>query len=301
MGLFDFFKKKKNVKEEQVVAINEKLKEILESLARNEILIKMDELGEVVNPWSSKVGGRPFLPKSFVWPTFTYYGDGVTRPLSFICQINLEELKEYDKDNLLPKKGMLYFFYECESLTWGFDSQDKEATRVFYFADTTDFVELELPVELEEHNRIPEIAISFENRMAYPSYEEFHIYNDSEYDFEEYDAVLENLGVDLEEEEVSKLLGYANIIQDEMLTECERISRDLYCGDSESYQNTPEALEKEIEQCAKEWVLLFQIDTITKDDFEMMFGDCGKLYVYIKKTDLENGNFNNISFAVQCY
>jgi hypothetical protein len=104
MGLFDFFKKKKNVKEEQVVAINEKLKEILESLARNEILIKMDELGEVVNPWSSKVGGRPFLPKSFVWPTFTYYGDGVKRPLSFICQINLEELKEYDKDNLLPKK-----------------------------------------------------------------------------------------------------------------------------------------------------------------------------------------------------
>lgn len=31
-------------------------------------------------------------------------------PLSFIAQFNMEELREFDLDNMLPKKGILYFF-----------------------------------------------------------------------------------------------------------------------------------------------------------------------------------------------
>lgn len=297
MGLFDLFKKKKK----QEIKINETLKETILSLQRNEIKININEYEKVKSASSSKIGGKPYLPKEFSWPTFTSYEDNITRPLSFICQINLKDLEQYDIDQQLPKNGMLYFFFECESLFWGFDPKDNGAAKVFYYEDITNFEEIDLPINLEKHNIIPEISISFENRPSYPQYEEFYYHTKLESDFEEYDLILENLGIDLDEEEINKLLGYANIIQDEMLTECERVSRGLSCGDKIHYENTPQSVIDDINNKATQWILLFQIGTITKDDFEMMFGDCGRLYIYIKKEDLINKNFNNIQFVVQCF
>lgn len=299
MGLFDFFRKKKVLKEEKVKVINEELKKAISSLCKNEILININEFDDVLSPKSSKIGGKPYLPKSFIWPTYKSYDDNITRPLSFICQINLEELNKYDIDSLLPKKGMLYLFYECESMTWGFDPKDLGATKVFYYENIDDFRELELPKEIESHNIFPEILIEFEARKSYPSTDEFEFYNSLEYDYEEYDDALIDLGVELDLEN-SKMLGYAEFIQNEALTQCERMSRGLYCGDHESYANTPLELQQEINTAATNWILLFQMGTISKADFEWMFGDCGYLYVYIKKSDLEEKNFDNIQFVLQC-
>lgn len=98
-----------------------------------------------------------------------------------------------------------------------------------------------------------------------------------------------------------KVLGYADIIQGEMLSECERVSRGVYCGKPESYQNIPEDEAADITNKAKEWSLLLQLGTIVKDDFKWMSGDCGMLYYYIKKEDLAEKRFDNIWFSVQCY
>ena len=109
------------------------------------------------------------------------------------------------------------------------------------------------------------------------------------------------MGVSIDEDpEEHKLLGYADIIQNEMLTECERTSRGLYCGDPESYRNTPKDVEADIAKHAADWVLLLQLSTITKGDFEWMFGDCGMLYFYIRKEDLAAMRFDKASFSVQC-
>lgn len=300
MSFFNIFKKKKK-EEVQEIKINESLKKVIESLKRNEIRINIDTHKSVKNKWSSKIGGKPYLPKTFSWPTFTSYEDNITRPLSFFCQINLKDLEKYDTEDLLPKKGMLYFFYECESGFWGFDPKDNCAARVYYFDDLTDFEEIDIPTSLEKHNITPEIFISFKNKVAYPQYEEFFIHTKLESDFEEYDLILENLGIDLDEEDVNKLLGFANIIQNEMLTECESVKRGISLGDAKDYQNTSELIKKDIMDKANQWILLLQIGTISKGSFEMMFGDCGYLYFYIKKEDLINKNFNNIQFIVQCY
>lgn len=290
MSFFNIFKKFKG---------NGALKSAIEKLCKNEIVINMENT-KVNNPSSSKVGGKPYLPSDFEWPVFTDKEDNKTHSLSFLCQINLEEVIPYDKDNVLPKNGMLYFFYECESSRWGFDADDKGAAKVFYYENLDGFISLDIPSDITDEFKIPELAISFNSRNSYPMYEEFDLYNKLEPDFEDYDELLEKLGVDLDEEEVNKLLGYANIIQNEILTECERVNRGLYCGDSESYQNTPEDVEEDIEKHASDWTLLFQLGTIATDDFEWMFGDCGMIYFYIKKTDLENKNFDNIHFSVQC-
>ena len=125
-------------------------------------------------------------------------------------------------------------------------------------------------------------------------------------DFEEYYRALRALGIDKEEDsdediEEHKLLGYADVIQNEMLTECERTHRGLYSGDPESYRDTPEDEEADIAEHAKDWMLLLQLSSIETDDFEFMFGDCGMLYFYIKREDLAAMRFDRIEFSVQCY
>ena len=59
----------------------------------------------------SKIGGKPHLPKNFEWPYFegvNFDNEIKSRPLSFIAQINLEEIKKYDKDNILPNSGISF-------------------------------------------------------------------------------------------------------------------------------------------------------------------------------------------------
>ena len=95
------------------------MSEILASLKKNEIIIstEFNTDSEIVN--KSKIGGKPYLPKDFIWPYYQEF------PLSFLAQINLEEVNSLDKDRLLPSTGMLYFFYELETEEWGYHPESK--------------------------------------------------------------------------------------------------------------------------------------------------------------------------------
>lgn len=288
MPIFDIFKKKKDLSG---------LKSLVASLGKNEIVMEVDEDAESIAPNTSKLGGMPYLPRDFSWPRFS--DEGETHPLSFLCQINLADVKKHDRDGLLPEEGMLYFFYDCEAFRWGFDPEDKGCARVFYYENTDGFAPMAWPAGIEEDHIVPEMALTFTPKMSYPQFEELEIYRDVEYDFEDHDTVLEELGVDLDAEE-HKMLGYAHIIQNEMLSECERVSRGLYCGDPESYKNTPEDEEAAIRRNAKDWTLLLQLSTLERGDWELMWGDCGMLYFYIKKQDLAQRRFENAWFSLQC-
>lgn len=319
MSFFDFFKKKKAdnsladtfdiIDRKNTVAVpSSKTKEkkcidVLKALSRNSIVMMPKQKGTVEHPSDSKIGGKPYLPADFTWPTYTDKEDNVTRPLSFFCQIKLSEIKPYDKEGLLPERGHLYFFYECESMRWGFDPEDKGAARVFYY-DTTDVIGIapfDIPEDINEEYVIPEMPLKFKCEKSYPDLEELEYYGVDDGMCDDYDDALEKLGVDFDEDDGEhKLLGYANVIQGEMLTEAERVSRALYCGDPESYNNTPKDVEEDITRHAADWMLLCQLSTVEKGDFEFMFGDCGMLYFYIKKQDLKNMNFDNVHFSVQC-
>ena len=291
MSIFDIFKKQNNqLKTENSCLTKNKDSEVkaeIFGLMKYGLVMEEDNQVKRLNPDACKIGGQPFLPVDFIWPTYTDKKDNVTRPLSFFCQLNFSELSPLDKEKQFPTQGMLSFFYECESSCWGFDPEDKGAARVFYFEDTTNFVEFDIPEDLNEDYVIPEIAVRFKIIKSYPMFEEFEVYSDKECKWKEYDDILEDLGVNTKEDfERHKVLGYADIIQGEMLSECERTSRGVYCGDPESYQNIPKDVAADITNKAKEWSLLLQLGTIVKDDFKWMFGDCGMLYYYIKKEDL---------------
>ena len=71
----------------------------------------------------SKWWGDPDMPENMQYPTIEVTEDGETfdYPLTFVCQINCEDIAALDPDNKLPHEGMLYFFAALDK--WiGYDS-----------------------------------------------------------------------------------------------------------------------------------------------------------------------------------
>ena len=285
----------------------ELLTKILSEVKKDEITIftEPNEDNEILN--KSKIGGKPYLPKDFVWP---YYQE---LPLSFLAQINLEEVKALDKDNLLPDKGMLYFFYELETEEWGFKPENKGCSKVLYFEDTSNFELIDFPEDMEDYNIVPEFKVNFKSNISYPSYENFEKLNENnvlleKYEtLEDYDELNDNFFdnyYDFYEEYMdgleshTKLLGYPDVVQNSMEEECVEVTRDF---DMEAIKASPKKYKEEIKKAAENWILLFQMDTVETDDYELMFGDSGHIYFWIKKEDLKNKNFDNIWLILQCY
>ena len=106
------------------------MSEMLDSLKKNEIDISTEFNNNSEITGKSKIGGRPYLPEDFIWPYYQGF------PLSFLAQINLEEVNSFDKDKLLPNAGMLYFFYEPETEERGYNLQSKGCAKVFYYEDS---------------------------------------------------------------------------------------------------------------------------------------------------------------------
>lgn len=60
----------------------------------------------------SKWWGEPDMPETLAYPEalVTEDGDSWQDPLTFVCQIRLEDIAALDPEGLLPHEGMLYFF-----------------------------------------------------------------------------------------------------------------------------------------------------------------------------------------------
>lgn len=275
-------------------------------ILKNAIRLKLNPIEENLLPIGmSKVGGKPDLPFNQKWPTetnieivqekkFFFLNKNsekeITRHLSFLAQINLSEVKNYDLENLLPKNGILYFFYTSEQNAWGFDYSDKNKFQVIYYdGDTNNLKRTDYPENLEEHGKFENCQLKFESEISLPSCDN-EIYE--KLNEKEMDLVFEEI---LNEDSINKLLGHADIIQHEMELECELVTNGLYCGDASGY-NDPRA--KELEKSSKDWQLLFQIDS--NDEAEMMWGDCGRVYFWIKKEDLKYNRFENCWLILQC-
>lgn len=275
------------------------LETILKSMEKNAVELCFGE--GAAAPGKSRFGGRPDLPADFSWPTFytATYDDSEkkARPLSFLLQIDCKEAAPYDRDGLLPKDGTLYFFYELASMRWGYDPGDQGCARVCYVKEGVPLEQTPFPEELEEDYKLPEMPVSFQKRRDFPSWEELSARTGMREGWEEYDDIRERLGFP-QQDNSSKLLGYADTIQGNMQEECELVSRGHYLGSGWPKMN--EKRRQELAAAAAEWVLLFQLDTVTQGDFELMFGDCGRIYFYIRRRDLAAGKFDQVWLILQC-
>ena len=271
----------------------------LMAAAGSEIRIAYNK--ENVSATGSKTGGRPAVPDGFVWPEYEGVTLGeteaVSRPLAFLCQINMKNVAPLDEKGLLPESGILSFFYELETMTWGFDPKDKGSARVYYFPDETVLTAAELPDGLEEYSRLPELAMTFEKHISIPDISSF----DDDTDWDDYNECAEEIGCGCDDYgDRTKLLGYPDVIQNPMEEECEAVSRGVYMGDGKSYKALSESEKADIAEKAKDWIMLFEMGTVEDGDYELMFGDGGHIYFWIRKDDLRERNFNNIWLILQC-
>lgn len=271
-----------------------KTKKILQDILKNAIEFTVTGSDEASAPGASAIGGRPRMPEGFRWPL---YDDG--HPLSFLAQFDLKEIAPYDTENRLPHTGSLSFFYDMKSVRWGFDPADGNYARVYYHdVPPEQRIPTEIPEALEPEYRIPPKRLSFRAVPSLPAFEEFdELYPDTSMDFEDYGKIVEKgFGIDTEREtdEIFKLLGYADVIQDSMLRECETVSSGIYAG---GLVELTDAQAADIARKSHDWVLLCQFGTLSE---ECMFGDCGCLYFYIRKQDLADRRFHRIHCILQC-
>jgi len=276
----------------------------LQTMQKSSVRIEYDVRENAEAPaGASKIGGKPDLPPGFEW--FYDQGkslDGISenRPLSFLAQINCEEASRYDQESLLPSKGMLYFFYEFATMTWGFDPKDKGSARVYYFqGDPSTLRRTDVPSDLPEEYQIPEMAVSFSSAAELPDFDEFiELCEGFRYQQRDgYDQAKSQIIPASGEGAISKLLGYANLIQNGMLLECELASSGVYVGGPEGFANVSARQREE----SKKWQLLFQLDSIQTERYELHWGDGGRIYFYIRMDDLKALNFEDCWLILQCY
>lgn len=285
---------------------NMNIKEKLESMAKNSIELKIQD-NEVYELGATRFGGQPDVPSDFIWPT--YMGESYDhvvkeRPLSFLAQFNCADFAKYDTEHLLPDHGLLSFFYELDSMCWGFDPKDKGCARVYWFEDISALSAAEFPADMEEDFIMPMVKIALSQKPSYPSWQDFTEAFPDDDDDEAFNIAWEELMGEDEDDlpDRSQLLGWADVIQNSMFEECDIASKGYYLGNPEGWRKIPKDIRQEAEQTAKDrWMLLLQLDTVECDDFELMFGDCGHIYFYITKEDLKARRFDNIWLILQCF
>lgn len=242
----------------------------------------------------SKLGGQPHVPSDFEWPGYK------DEPLSFIAQINLSQLPLFAERERLPGGGLLSFFYNDS--VWGFDPKDRGGFRVYHFdGDVGNLIRVAPPsippkkvlFGLLTHERkvreFKACALDCAPMLTLP--DDFDTVGLPEELSDPYYELLESLGGH------HRLLGHSEPIQGEMELECELVNNGFYCGDSRAFRD---ARAKELENVCHHWRLLLQVDSETENS-DMMWGDAGRLYYWIKEEDLSQGRFEECWLISQCF
>lgn len=281
----------------------EEIKKELLDTARNSVSLEFEESGEY-KKGGTRFGGTPDVPKNFVWPHFecsTFEDEEVKlRPLSFIAQFNLEELSEFDTENLLPKHGLLSFFHKTDAQNYGYKSEDMPCLKVFYFEDISALGLAKAPEDLSAECIFKQAKITATSKKTYMHNEDYSDYKNASFEeLKEIWAAEER--IDGAEAEGSRLLGWANWIQASEISGFELISKGYSLDSAEDRAKIPKEVKKQSNKTALfDWLLLLELDGEDLYDYGLMYGDVGNLYVFIKREDLLNKNFDKAYFTWQC-
>ena len=242
--------------------------ELLKPSGRDAIRISFADNGKTPLPAGcSKYGGRPDVPANFQWPH-----DSSGRPLSLLLQIDCADLASLDHEGLLPTSGQLYFFYELSQMDR--DGKENDVQVIYNDLPSSQLNRLEYPVNLDKKYQLQECRLQFSQFMSVPTHSTIEPLNE-----EDEDARLEAIILlwDESHTDIGSMLGYPYLIQGPIVDD---LSDD---------------------------VLLLQLYSTNnkygqKDDkfpHDLLFGDYGIIYFYIKREDLLARHFDNIKFAMQ--
>jgi uncharacterized protein YwqG len=265
------------------------LDERVARLAAPAILIRHSDA-----PSRSHLGGWPSLPTDQSWPTAPD-----RRPLSFLARIQLDEAQAALSVSWLPADGELLFFYDMQTMPWGFDPKDRGFWRVLYApsgslheASQERAVSGTSPADLQALRR-QGIAFYPINSLPAPESEQVHALKLPSAAIE---TLIESIHSLSGEEPHHQISGHASPVQnDNMALECQLASHGVYCGDANGYRSSES---RELALGASQWRLLFQFDSDSALD--VMWGDCGMLYFWVKEESARYGDFSDTWLVLQC-
>lgn len=230
-------------------------------------------------------GGTPRGPSGFKWPK------PAGNSLSHLARIDLSEASLFDATGLLPKRGVLVFWYDLD--VWGFDPADAGGSLVEYYEDPSEHGEVDVSQAAAQFKACP---LAFEAGVTLPNEEwlvEHESANGAAQELAEnpaYGELVSELNG-----EGHWMLGHPSPQQWPMELECQLTTNGLYCGDSTGYQDLRAMA---LGPNARDWRLLFQI--ATDDAPGWTWGDMGSLYFWAKEQDLRAGRFDRTWMILQC-
>ncbi len=257
-------------------------------LVRPSIRIETTRCDEDAIPLGvSKFGGLPHVPEDFMWPRWK------DEPLAFVGQINLSTIARNPTAAMLPSTGLLSFFYNRAPFAWGFDPADKGSWRVYLLLDDS-LRRAKPPTPMPSGLNYAPCELSFQDRSTHPTSESLYVQAldlTTEEDGRYNDFLPEPFTGDADH----RLLGHPQELQAEMQLKCQFASNGIYCGCGDEFED-PRA--EELASGASEWMLLLQCDSDEAVGFEWC--DIGRLFYWIKQSDLEAQRFDRVWMMLQC-
>jgi uncharacterized protein YwqG len=236
---------------------------------------------------TSKIGGLPDLPQGIAWPTWK------DLPQSFIAQIRLDDVCQYDVDKVLPEHGMLWFFYDAQQETFGTDPADRGGWQVFFSDEAHATLQRtpappKLPTDSQFHvcslRMASEITLSQQPQMEIPNFDW------TKEEQQKYEQLLSTFPDSADRAlPHNRLLGNPDTIQDDMRVQCQFVSHGVTDeNDARAAELSPEA---------KNWRLLFQVDS--DEHAGMRWANNGLLYYWIEQADLQARRFDTTWLVLQ--
>ncbi len=248
-----------------------RLQEPLIALLRPAIALSATRADDALIPLgASKFGGAPDVTAGFEWPTWN------GEPLGFLAQINLEEVAPFDVEGVLPRSGVLAFFYYFGDGDWPYgDEEDKDGYRVFHFA--SELQRIEIPEGSGGSMPIRTASIRFDVAPDVPRHPYYvtgeQLSELSEEEREQWTAFEEALP----KHPLHLMWGYPTTIQDDARLEAANTTGRGTLHD---------------------WNLLLQVDT--DDEIDFMWGDAGAMFYLMHRDDLAKHDFAQTWLIAQC-
>lgn len=277
--------------------------EAIRSLARPSVALRRELVEQAdLRPTDSRLGGLPHLPAGTLWPRWR------DEPLAHLATIRLSEASLHDANQLLPKRGLLYFWYALNDGPWGFDPRDAGFCRVDFIPNEDEPLTLaRMPVEEFAEPPYPESGVyapcrlKFSPGVTLANWEWIREFRPELSELADAKTVAGAKYDKLAEAIQSSgpqhwLLGHAANVQGTMEQECQSVTHGLYFGDATASFDPEFAA---LAPGASAWRCLLQLDT-DEDGPGWMWGDCGRVYFWMPGEAIQQAQFNKAWMILQC-
>lgn len=213
----------------------------------------------------------------------------------------MAEVGAYDTQRALPDSGVLYFFFDHEHIFEAKHDYPRGWKVLHYGGNVSTLQRMTPPETLPADEVYRARELTFTREMCLPYYFPFEAETLerlglaeelTEAEYRAYWRLQERLaGTEADRNRViHRLLGHADPVQNGMQLECQLEANGVYDWKDPRVES--------LKRGALDWRLLLQIDTDDDGD-RLIWGDCGRIYYWIRQQDLQRHFFDDVWLILQ--